>query len=157
MKKILEFYITNRKITIDNFETVIPKKMVYSIFMIILYIILIILVHGFYKLIPGVLITSEIFGLINFFLIYTGFYIVKNKEKLKKVQGFSVISSAKLLGIDLDKDDETTIKKRYRELSKKWHPDKFVNDTIENQDKAKRNFQKLNTAYTNIKNYKNIL
>jgi len=54
------------------------------------------------------------------------------------------------------KDDESTIKKKYRELSMKWHPDKFATDTKENQAIANRNFIKLNSAYDLIKKSKNI-
>lgn len=53
-------------------------------------------------------------------------------------------------------DSETVIKKRYRELSIKWHPDKWSTNTVENQAIAGRNFVKLNNAYELIKKYKNI-
>ena len=61
----------------------------------------------------------------------------------------------KLMSLNKD-DDEKTIKKRYRELSMKWHPDKYQNDTMENQGIATRNFTKLNSAYETIKKHKNI-
>jgi len=60
-----------------------------------------------------------------------------------------------LMSLNKD-DDEKTIKKRYRELSMKWHPDKYQNDTLENQGIATRNFTKLNSAYETIKKHKNI-
>ena len=53
-------------------------------------------------------------------------------------------------------DSEITIKKKYRELSLKWHPDKWTTNTIENQAIANRNFIKLNNAYELIKKHKNI-
>jgi len=63
---------------------------------------------------------------------------------------------AQLLGINIIQDDNETIKKKYRKLAMKWHPDRFANDTFENQEIAKRNFQKVNNAYQKIKEYKNI-
>ena len=54
-------------------------------------------------------------------------------------------------------DNEIDIKKRYRELSKQWHPDKFVNDIVDNQEIAKRNFQKIVNAYEIIKKYKGMI
>lgn len=48
------------------------------------------------------------------------------------------------------------IKSKYRELAFKWHPDKWTTDTISNQNTAKRNFQKLQTAYDLIKKDKGI-
>lgn len=48
------------------------------------------------------------------------------------------------------------IKNIYRQLAIKWHPDKWVNDTKENQEIANRNFKKMQSAYEVIKKYKNI-
>ena len=48
------------------------------------------------------------------------------------------------------------IKTKYRELAFKWHPDKWTTDTISNQNIAKRNFQKLQSAYDLIKKDKGI-
>jgi len=67
----------------------------------------------------------------------------------------SIDNAYKLMKLDKT-DDEKTIKKRYRELSMKWHPDKYQNDTEENQAIANRNFRKLNAAYELIKSSKNI-
>ena len=67
----------------------------------------------------------------------------------------SLDNAFKLLKLDKN-DDEKTIKKRYRELSMKWHPYKFQNNTEENQGIATRNFKKLNAAYELIKKFKQI-
>ena len=48
------------------------------------------------------------------------------------------------------------IKKTYRKLVLKWHPDRWTTDTEENQVIAERNFKKLNNAYNLIKQHKNI-
>lgn len=48
------------------------------------------------------------------------------------------------------------IKAKYRELAFKWHPDKWATDTIDNQNVAKRNFQKMQAAYELIKKDKGI-
>jgi len=53
-------------------------------------------------------------------------------------------------------DTPEDIKRRYRQLAMQWHPDKFANDTLQKQETAKRNFQKLNSAYNIIKKHKNI-
>lgn len=68
-----------------------------------------------------------------------------------------ISTSAKLLGVNIIQDDEDTIKKKYRKLAMKWHPDKYASDTPENQEIAKRNFQKVSSAYQKIKEYKNII
>lgn len=156
MKKLIEFYINCKKINLENYEKIIPKSIAFILFRIIFYIILIIFATNPYKIISTILIIYELFSIVILFLIYSAFYIIKNKDKLKNIQGFNVITSAKLLGIDIDKDDDITIKKRYRELSKIYHPDKFTNQSYEMQEKANRNFQKLNTAYNIIKDYRKL-
>lgn len=66
-----------------------------------------------------------------------------------------VIDAFSLLKLSIDtKPDE--IKKEYRKLVLKWHPDKWSTDSQENQKIAERNFKKLNNAYNLIKQYKNI-
>lgn len=67
----------------------------------------------------------------------------------------SLNNAFKLMSLNKD-DDEKTIKKRYRELSMKWHPDKYQNDTVENQVISTRNFRKLNNSYELIKKHKGI-
>jgi DnaJ like chaperone protein len=47
------------------------------------------------------------------------------------------------------------IKKTYRKLASIWHPDKFINETQENQEISKRNIQKLNAAYEVFKKNRN--
>jgi len=53
-------------------------------------------------------------------------------------------------------DSEDIIKKRYKELAIKWHPDKWIGNTDKNIQIANRNFQKLSAAYDLIKKDKNI-
>lgn len=84
-------------------------------------------------------------------------YQQKNYSNRGKISFTDDIStSAQLLGINIVQDDDETIKKKYRKLAMKWHPDRYANDTSENQEIAKRNFQKVNGAYQKIKEYKNI-
>ena len=87
---------------------------------------------------------------------YEDFYKKSYGQRKKVSFGDDISTSAKLLGINVVQDDETTIKKKYRQLAMKWHPDKFATDTSENQEIAKKNFQKVNNAYNKIKEYKNI-
>jgi len=86
------------------------------------------------------------------------FYEEFNKRSNRRVSFVTddISPSAKILGINIIQDDEDTIKKKYRKLAMKWHPDKFATDTKENQEIAKRNFQKVSGAYNKVKKYKNI-
>ena len=49
---------------------------------------------------------------------------------------------------------EAEFKKKFRELSKTWHPDMFSTSSKSSQETANRNFQKLNNAYQVIKKNK---
>lgn len=66
-------------------------------------------------------------------------------------------NAAKLMKIDLKTNTDKEIKKRYRTLAIKWHPDKWSTEPQSRQDTAKRNFQKLNAAYELIKEHKKIV
>lgn len=78
------------------------------------------------------------------------------KSTNKTISITEKISNAfKLLKLN-PSDTEKIIKARYRELAIKWHPDKWITDTMENQKIAERNFKKLCNAYDIIKEYKNI-
>lgn len=81
-------------------------------------------------------------------------YNYKRRPRISREVEIS--NSSKILGINIVQDDEIVIKKKYRSLAMKWHPDKFANDTKENQDIANRNFQKISGAYDVVKKYKNI-
>lgn len=78
------------------------------------------------------------------------------QRKRPTIFNTDIDKSAQILGVNIIQDSNDDIKKKYRKLAMKWHPDKFASDTIENQEKAKRNFQKVNGAYQKIKEYKNI-
>jgi curved DNA-binding protein CbpA len=62
------------------------------------------------------------------------------------------LKALKLLNLNV-KSTEEEIKRKYKELAKVYHPDKYSNDD-KKQEVAKRNFQKLNYAYDIIKKYK---
>jgi len=92
----------------------------------------------------------------NFKNKYRQDYYGNNYNKVRISFTNDITTSAKLLGINIVHDDNETIKKKYRQLAMKWHPDRWTNDTVENQEIAKRNFQKVNGAYQKIKDYKKI-
>lgn len=54
-------------------------------------------------------------------------------------------------------DSVETIKKKYKMLAIKWHPDKWSTSTEQNKAIALRNFKKLQAAYDLIKKDKNIV
>lgn len=80
----------------------------------------------------------------------------QNKQRPTISATLELNKSAQLLGVNVLQDDKDVIKKKYRKLAMKYHPDKYSNESIEKQDIAKRNFQKLNAAYSVIKKHKNI-
>lgn len=55
----------------------------------------------------------------------------------------------KVLGISRDADTET-VKRAYRELSRKYHPDSYVNNPL--SDLAEEKFKEIQEAYTQIMN-----
>ena len=145
------------KVDINNFEKVIPKNMASIFLRVVLYISIFIFSSTWFRIGVGVLFILDIIWFIICFKRYTKFWNIKNsQEKIVFKEKYDIELYAKLLGVDLEKDDEITIKRKYRGLSKIWNPDKFINDSIENQEIANRNFQRLNNAYNIIKKYKNI-
>lgn len=52
-----------------------------------------------------------------------------------------------ILGIKKDADDKA-IKKAFRSLSKKFHPDKFVNKSEKEKQEAEERFKEINEAYS---------
>ena len=57
-----------------------------------------------------------------------------------------------VLGVSEDADEET-IKKAYRTLVKKYHPDRYVNNPL--SDLAAEKIKEINKAYDTIMNNKN--
>ena len=49
---------------------------------------------------------------------------------------------------------EEEIKKAYRKLAMKYHPDKFANSSEEEKKKAEEKFKEINEAYENVINHK---
>lgn len=71
-----------------------------------------------------------------------------NREKVK--------NAYKLLRLS-ESDSVEKIKKTYKSLAIKWHPDKWTTSTEQNKATALRNFKKLQAAYDLIKKDKNIV
>jgi len=76
-------------------------------------------------------------------------------ESIKAMFIKNVDSAYKILEIDPQASDEE-VKKAYREMAKKYHPDKvsYLGDDF--QKAAKEKFQKVNEAYEDIKKERNI-
>jgi len=147
-----EYKYKRKIINIENYQKIIPEKIFWIILRILFYIGVLIFGTMLFKVISGILLLYDILSFIALFLIY---YILHNtKPNINMNPIFNIKNSAKLMKVDLKNDDLITIKKKYRDLSKKYHPDKYINDSIEKQEIAKRNFQKLNTAYNIILEYK---
>lgn len=147
-----EYKYKRKIINIENYQKIIPEKILWIILRILFYIGVLIFGTTLFKVISGILLLYDILSFIVLFLIY---YILHNtKPNINMNPIFNIKNSAKLMKVDLKNDDLITIKKKYRDLSKKYHPDKYINDSIEKQEIAKRNFQKLNTAYNIILEYK---
>lgn len=79
----------------------------------------------------------------------------QQSNQQSKQNKINIQQAFELFKLDINSSDDV-IKKKFRELARIWHPDKFVNDSIENQKISERNFKKLNNAYTTIKEYKKI-
>jgi DnaJ like chaperone protein len=71
-------------------------------------------------------------------------------EQIKSLFYKDVSSSYKLLGID-DSASNNEIKKAYRKMAVKHHPDKFNQLGEEQQKAAKKKFQKIQEAYQHLK------
>src|SRR5271169_2954791 len=52
----------------------------------------------------------------------------------------------KTLGVERN-CSENDIKKAYRQLAMKWHPDKHIQDSVENKKIAEDKFKEINQAY----------
>lgn len=61
------------------------------------------------------------------------------------------MSPYEVLGVN-ETDDEDTIKRAYRDLVKKYHPDKYVNNPL--SDLASEKLKEINQAYDTIMNKK---
>ena len=58
-----------------------------------------------------------------------------------------------VLGINKNATDEE-VKKAYKKLAKKWHPDGFATDTKEKQKEAEEKMKDINEAYEVLKDPK---
>lgn len=76
-------------------------------------------------------------------------------ESIKAMFFKNTDSSYKILEIEPSASDED-VKKAYREMAKKYHPDKVSYLGEDFQQAAKEKFQKVNEAYEEIKKQRNI-
>jgi DnaJ like chaperone protein len=53
----------------------------------------------------------------------------------------------RILGLEPNVTNFDEVKKAYRQMAKKHHPDRFYNDSEQEQDKAHERFTEINTAY----------
>jgi DnaJ like chaperone protein len=74
-------------------------------------------------------------------------------ESVKNMFYRDVNSDYKVLGIESNATEEE-IKKAYRQMAIRYHPDKVIHMGEEYQKGAKEKFQKIQEAYENIKKSK---
>lgn len=81
--------------------------------------------------------------------------LIEEENRKKLNASFVPYNAYKVPGItpNITKDQ---LKKIYRTLAKKYHPDKFHGKNQEIIDKAEEKFQEITKAYEIIKNHKNI-
>ncbi|MDA3954154.1 MAG: TerB family tellurite resistance protein [Bacteroidales bacterium] len=79
----------------------------------------------------------------------------KDFESIKSMFVANVDSAYKILEIDRNANEDE-IKKAYRKMAVKFHPDKVSHLGEDFQKQAKEKFQKVNDAYEKIKKEKNI-
>lgn len=159
MRKIFKYLFNiqyqRREKNIDrlSFKSVIPKIIAKNL----LKSFLLFFLFFFWKLyITLFVILMLLYYSFDFFVLST-LFIIYSKDNITNNVDTELINKSFLIFNMTKEDTEYDLKKRYRELSKQWHPDKFVNDIIENQEIAKRNFQKVNNAYNIIKKYKGMI
>ena len=144
---------TIEKLDYMNYSDIISKDVARIFLFMVINILTIIFSHSY---LMYVAISCLVYYVIKFFLlfiIYASFSKGTVGNGNKNSDEKNIRNSYKLMGLEYNTDIET-VKKKYRELSKLYHPDKYSNDTVEKQEIAKRNFQRLNTAYNNIKSIK---
>jgi DnaJ like chaperone protein len=78
-----------------------------------------------------------------------------NQNNAQRNPQYNISSSYQILGLPQTATPEE-VKKSYRKLVVKYHPDKVAQLGPEFQKGAKENFQKVQEAYDNIKEYKGI-
>lgn len=85
-------------------------------------------------------------------------YLQISEADFRSVQGFfkrNIEGDYEVLGISKDASDEE-VKKAYRQMAVRFHPDKFASESEEVQKGAKEKFQKLQEAYDRIKKARGI-
>ena len=76
----------------------------------------------------------------------------RQENKNRSERSYSFKDPYKVLGLSRSADEET-IKRRYRELVAKYHPDKFVGQDLDKEfiDLATKKFQEIQEAYDKIR------